>query len=180
VIQRAGGEAKVRAAYGDKPAAELAREITTDSMITEPDRYLARQMSSQGLPVFVYEFSYVPDAMRAGSFGASHGMEVPFVFSTLPTEPVSYGGRDYPAATADDQKLSAAMQAYWVAFARTGDPDSAGGPAWPRYTADNDAVLEFGDDGTQVREGFAKARLDLIEAAHRPAPALQNAPPRAP
>jgi para-nitrobenzyl esterase len=171
VIARAGDPAQVKAAYGDKIPAEIARELTTDTLITEPDRYLARQMASQGLPVFVYHFSYVPAALRPTSFGAPHGGEIGYVFSTLPKAPVSYAGRDIPAATPDDQKISAAMHAYWVAFAKTGDPDSAGGPGWPRYTEAGDQLLEFGADGVNVRQGFEKARLDLIEAARaKPAP----------
>jgi para-nitrobenzyl esterase len=131
VIARAGDPEKVKAAYGNEAPDEIARQLTTDTLITEPDRYLARQMAKQGLPVFVYRFSYVPASIRATAFGAAHGAEVPYVFSTLPTHPVSYGGRDFPAATPDDQKVSDAMHAYWVAFAKTGDPASAGGPAWP-------------------------------------------------
>ena len=86
------------------------------------------------------------------------------MFGNLPTAPISFGDFKIPAATPDDQRLSAAMHAYWVAFAKTGAPGSAGGPAWPRYTLDGDALLEFGADGVNVRKGFEKDRLDLIEA----------------
>jgi len=167
VIARAGDPAKVLAVYGGQPAPEVARELLTDTMITEPDRDLARQMAKQGQSAFVYHFSYVPAAARASSFGAAHGSEVPYVFDTLPQQPFNYGGRDIPAATPDDQEVSDAMHAYWVAFAKTGDPAAAGGPAWPRYTAAGDELLEFGADGVNVRKGFAKDRLDLIEAAVR-------------
>jgi len=164
VIARAGIPATVIALYGGQPAPEVAREILTDTMITEPDRALAREMAKQHVPAFVYHFSYVPAAARATSFGAAHGSEVGYVFGTLPKQAFSYGGRDFPAATPDDQKLSDAMHAYWVAFAKTGDPGSAGGPAWPRYTVAGDELLEFGADGVNVRKGFEKARLDLLEA----------------
>ena len=168
VIARVGGDpAKVIAAYGGKPKPEVAREILTDTLITEPDRDLAREMAEQGVPAFVYHFSYVPASLRATSFGAPHGSEIPYVFDTLPTQPYSYGNHDIPAATPDDQKIADAMHAYWLAFAKTGDPDSAGGPAWPRYTVAGDQLVEFGADGVQVRQGFAKDRLDLIEAAVR-------------
>ena len=167
VIARAGDPAKVLAVYGGQPAPEVARELLTDTMITEPDRDLARQMAKQGQSAFVYHFSYVPAAARPTSFGAAHGSEVPYVFDTLPQQPISYGGRDIPAATAADQKVSDAMHAYWVAFAKTGDPAAAGGPAWPRYTAAGDELLEFGADGVKVRKGFARDRLDLIEASVR-------------
>ncbi|HEY2710606.1 MAG TPA: carboxylesterase family protein [Caulobacteraceae bacterium] len=165
VIARVGDPAAVKAAYGNRPAPEVAREVLTDTLITEPDRDLARQMARQGVPAFVYHFSYVPASVRATSFGAAHGSEIAYVFSTLPTQPTTYGGRDIPAATPDDQKISDAMHAYWVSFAKTGDPASAAGPAWPRYTEAGDELVEFGADGVNVRKGFAKARLDLIEAA---------------
>ena len=177
VIARAGDPAAVKAAYGDQPPAEVARELTTDTMITEPDRFLARQMARQGLPAFVYHFSYVPAAARAATFGAAHGSEITYVFQTLPKQALSYGGRDIPAATPDDQKVSDAMHAYWVAFAKTGDPDSAGGPVWPRYTEAGDELIEFGADGVNVRQGFAKARLDLIEAARDKAAATHSGAP---
>jgi para-nitrobenzyl esterase len=60
------------------------------------------------------------------------------------------------------------MHAYWVAFAKTGDPGSAGGPAWPRFTPGADRLLEFGADGVNVRTDFDKPRLDLIEASRKP------------
>jgi para-nitrobenzyl esterase len=177
VIARAGEPAKVIALYGGQPKPEVARELLTDTLITEPDRELARQMAKQGLPVFVYHFSYVPASIRDKSFGAAHGSEITYVFDTLPTAPISYGGRDIPAATPDDQKVSDAMHAYWVAFAKTGDPDSAGGPHWPRYTVAGDELLEFGADGVNVRKGFAKDRLDLIEAAVRHASTAPRSTP---
>ena len=177
VIARAGDPAKVVALYGGQPAPEVAREVLTDVLITEPDRELAREMARQGVPAFVYHFSYVPASMRDKSFGAAHGSEITYVFDTLPQQPISYGGRDIPAATPDDQKVSDAMHAYWVAFAKTGDPDSAGGPRWPRYTVAGDELLEFGADGVKVRKGFAKDRLDLIEADVRHASAAPSSTP---
>jgi para-nitrobenzyl esterase len=164
VIARAGDPAQVEALYGNAPAPEVAREITTDALITEPDRLLARDMARQGLPVWVYHFSYVATMLRQTAFGAAHGSEIPYVFDNLRDQPLTFGGREIPAATPDDHKIAAAMHAYWVAFAKTGDPDSAGGPAWPRETLAGDPLLEFGEGGIAVRTDFDKARLDLLEA----------------
>jgi len=162
VIARFGDPAKVEALYGGAPAPELARELTTDSMITEPDRFLARQMAKQGLPVWVYHFSYVPAATRASTYGAAHGSELIYVFDNLPDRPITYGARTIPAATDADRQVSRAMHAYWVAFAKAGNPGSAGGPAWPRFGAGGEQLLEFGADGVSVRRDFEKARLDMI------------------
>ena len=54
------------------------------------------------------------------------------------------------------------MHADWVAFAKTGDPASAGGVAWPRFGVGGEQLLEFGADGVSVRRDFEKARLDMI------------------
>ena len=167
VIARLGEPAKVLAAYGDPAPAEAAREILTDSLITEPDRFLARQMARQGLPTYVYRFSYVPAAARPTSFGAAHGSEIPYVFDNLSDTPLSFGSFQVPAATPDDHRIASAMHAYWLAFAKTGDPGSAGGPAWPREASGADPVIEFGADGVAVRSDFDKGRLDLIEAGRQ-------------
>ena len=87
VIARAGDPARIEAVYGGAPAADVARMLTTDVLITEPDRYLARHMARQGLRVWVYHFSYVPAAMRPTSYGAAHGSEVTYVFDNLSDVP---------------------------------------------------------------------------------------------
>lgn len=170
LIARAGDPAKVEAVYGRAPAPEVARELLTDTMITEPDRFLARQMARQGLPAFVYHFSYVPAAERATSHGAAHGDEIGYVFENLPDREIKFGQYSIPAATPADRAIARAMHAYWVAFAKTSDPGSAGGPDWPRFRTGAERSIEFGADGVAVRRDFAKPRLDLIEAdrEHRP------------
>ena len=50
-----------------------------------------------------------------------------------------------------------AMQAYWLNFARTGDPNGPGLAAWPRYEAKTGTYLDFTDQGPVV-----KARLRQV------------------
>jgi para-nitrobenzyl esterase len=44
----------------------------------------------------------------------------------------------------DDEKLGAIMRTYWTQFAKTGDPNAAGGPEWPAYDAHADQCLDLG------------------------------------
>jgi len=170
ILARLGDKAaSVAALYGesDDPA-RLAADLTTDQQMIEPDRYLARQMVKARLPAWVYFFSYVPAAERDQDLGARHGAEIGFVFDNLPRFPITYAGRMIAAATPDDEAIARAMHAYWVAFAKTGDPGAAGGVPWPRFDAASEAVLEFGADGVHVRPDFRAARLDAVTSPANP------------
>jgi len=136
----------------------------TETAIIEPDRYLARQEVKAGVKAWTYYFSYMPASLRTVAPGTPHGGEIGYVFETLPATAMKRGGFEIPAANGEDRALAAHIHAYWVAFAKTGDPDSAGGPEWPAYTPANDAAIEFGVDGVQVHDQFKKQQLDIIES----------------
>jgi para-nitrobenzyl esterase len=147
----AAQQAAVAAAYGtDKVKA--VNELVTDQYITEPDRNLARIDTKAGAPVWLYFFSFVPEKTRATSQGAGHVTEVRFVWS---------GDKQHFAP--EEVALSKSMNAYWAAFAKSGTPDSAGGPAWPKFDAAHEASMEFGDEGPKPQEHQFKARLDVME-----------------
>ena len=60
-----------------------------------------------------------------------------------------------PASEVDDGKPIGLMRSfahpdavtlsYWVNFARTGDPNGPGLPAWPAYDAGKDQLMHFSD-----------------------------------
>ncbi len=140
------------AGTGDKAAA--INNMVTVQTITEPDRAIARLHAKNGNPAWTYYFSYVPAAEKARKpFGAAHTDEVRFVF-----------GQPRAKFAPEDLPLSNAMTAYWTAFAKTGAPGSAGGPAWPKFDAAKEGQIEFGADGPQVREHFLKSWRDFVEA----------------
>jgi len=45
-----------------------------------------------------------------------------------------------------------------VNFARTGDPNGAGGPAWPAYTAERRSTLVIGETTDVVDDPLADLR----------------------
>jgi para-nitrobenzyl esterase len=162
VLARLGpARERVMAAYGGD-AVSVAQDLTTETTVIEPDRHLARLHTKNGQKAWTYYFSYVPEAQRASVHGTAHGGEILYAFGNLRGEPTTIGGRTLPAATPADRKISDAMHAYWIAFAKTSDPDSAGGPKWPVFDSAEPA-LEFGADGVNVRPQFRKATLDIAE-----------------
>ena len=152
--------------FGAGDARAAAFNVMTATLITEPDRALARDEVKAGVPVWRYYFAYVQEASRGPTMpGAGHGSELSYVFETLPTTPIPFNGRTLPAASPADQAVSQAMHAYWVSFAKTGDPGAAGGVRWPRFDPATDPVLQFGADGqVSVQHDLLKARLDLLTA----------------
>ena len=152
---------KVMAIYGSDPA-KAAMDLTTETTVIEPDRYLARLHAKNGQKAWTYYFSYVPAAQRAATPGAGHGSEIIYAFENVPAAPMTIGNRTIPAATPEDKAISSRMEAYWVAFAKSSDPGAAGGVASPKAEP-GDAAIEFGADGVHARPDFHKASLDLVE-----------------
>jgi len=135
---------------------EVGIGLMSDSAMVEPARLLARLASAAGQPTFAYRFSYVASSLRKEAKGALHATEIPFVFETVRAKYAD-------AATADDLALAAAANAYWVAFARTGDPNGDGRPRWPAYSQQGDEIMDFAITGPTSKPDPWKARLDLVE-----------------
>jgi para-nitrobenzyl esterase len=89
--------------------------------------------------------------------GAPHGGEIGYVFDTLSA------GRGGPP-TPEDQAVARMAQSYWVNFAKTGDPNGPGLPAWPRHDPSKDLIFDFRPDGSAgAGPDPRKARLDVTQ-----------------
>jgi para-nitrobenzyl esterase len=61
--------------------------------------------------------------------------------------------------TPDQLDLSDAMITYWTNFAKTGNPNSAGQPAWPAYSAAADEFQSFVPPTPATEADFATEHL---------------------
>jgi para-nitrobenzyl esterase len=155
--------AQAKAAYdpdGSTDLATLVSRANNDFGQAEPARFAADAFTANGSPVYRYRFSYVQTAMRERMrAGAPHGGEIAFVFGTLTARPGS-------ELSAEDRAVSQMAQSYWINFARTGDPNGTGLPAWPRHDPNKDSIFEFRPDGSAGAGPDAwKARLDVMKLA---------------
>jgi para-nitrobenzyl esterase len=107
---------------------------------------------------FKYEFVHVPPERAA--LGAVHASELSHVFGTYAQGLVGVGP---PArATEVDARLSDVMQRYWTNFAKTGDPNGAGLPNWPKFDTKSRAYLEFASSGPAVKQALRRPYCDLF------------------
>jgi len=139
---RQGYDAKanaILAAYPsntDAEAATSSKNLFRDTAFAWPTWAWARLQSRVGKnPVFVYYFDHrtplSPD-------GATHGAEMPYVFGNFDPR--------QGTPTAADIALSEHMMAYWVNFAKYGNPNGNGLPNWPTFQENTQQVLYI--DGT--------------------------------
>ena len=107
-------------------------------------------------PSYIYEFSHVPpDKPGFPNYGAFHSSEVPFALHTLhtwhrPWRPV-------------DKEIEKMMSAYWVNFAKTGNPNGGDLPEWKAYDKTTGHILRIGET-TSTQQAYMKAAFDFLEA----------------
>lgn len=149
--------AEVKSAYGPTvDDADLARQLFNDAVMAAPARWIARRQSLKA-PTWLYYFSYVPERQRSMRPGTNHASEIPYVFDSLDQVPGHAGVK-----SASEQAQATLTHACWVAFAKVGRPDCAGG-AWKPFAVADDRLFEFGDPAGP-REAFRKPQLDAQEA----------------
>ena len=156
-------KAEATALYDPNGTTDLRTLLTmagTDKVQAEPARFAANAFVAKGAPAYVYRFSYVPAALQERmQAGAPHGFEIPFVFNTLRARP---GANPTP----QDEAVARTVNSYWANFAKTGEPNGAGLPRWPRHDPRTNEILEIRPDGSAIAEADPrKARLDVTEHA---------------
>ncbi len=136
-------------AADDMQARAASYALMRDRTFAAPMRRWASEQSVLA-PVWVYHFGRVQPFVDglgyaqqapAANLGAYHGAEMAYAYGTLDT----LNRLDRTRAwTDEDRRFSDAMMGYWVNFARTGNPNGDGLPAWPAYRVDREQAMLFG------------------------------------
>jgi para-nitrobenzyl esterase len=116
---------------------KTARDLARDSAFGWHTWSWARLQSARGKgKAFSYYFDQHPPRTPGAAdadHGSPHGVDVPYVFENLEGSP-----------TAADRHISETMAGYWTNFAKHGDPNGAGLPAWPAFSDANPVVMYLG------------------------------------
>ncbi len=83
-------------------------------------------------------------------------MEIPFVFNNADVHASMTGGGD------DAMRLADRMSDAWLAFARTGNPNTPSLPQWPAYNAAEGATMIF-DNKCDVWHNHDRELLEVVK-----------------
>ena len=134
-----------------------SQQMISDTTFAWEMRTWARLVAQHDVSAYLYVFSHaaplaLPNAEPTRTFGAFHAAEIPYVFHNA----------NEGVWNDDDNKVSNLMHSYWVNFAKTGNPNGPGMPAWAPYDRERDNSMELSAEPKMV-EGFRMAKLDAWE-----------------
>ena len=124
--------------------------FVTDMMFLIPHIQVA-EAQSRHAGVFMYRFDWKSQAKA--KLGACHVMELLFVLKTFDS-PKSH----YIVGPEPPLLLSDAIQDAWVAFARTGNPNTGRLPFWPSYDEKARATMIFNTTSKVVNDPQKETR----------------------
>jgi len=148
--------------------------VGSDIVFRWPTLRLAAALGAHDPRTFVYLFTW-ESPLFGGVLGATHALEIPFVFGTHADPGISRFVADRGDASPDGRAraahadaLSAAMRASWVAFARSRDPSIPLAGTWPAWDPVRRATMVLGASAL-VEHAPRNEELAVWEA-HAPLP----------
>lgn len=142
----------------------LSQRWFAEGLFLSSTRYLGKQMATVSSPARLYHITYVTERLRGDIPGAPHGLEVAFIFGNVNGHPEYQrpdAATEQPATDAD-LAFGDTLRAYWLNFAKTGNPNGPGLPEWPEYRPDTDLVLVVDEEMTP-QAALYKETLDYLE-----------------
>jgi para-nitrobenzyl esterase len=172
-LDEAGLRSRVKDLLGDQsqPMIDLYRKLNHDAspsdlffLIASDYRYgaptmkVAERRAALGKgPVYLYYFTW-ETPVQGGRLKSPHTMEIPFAFDNVKISARMTGGGPEAMALAD--KVSDA----WIAFARTGNPNTPKLPRWPVFTAKDRATMVINNSSKVVNDPLREQRIAMFRA----------------
>jgi para-nitrobenzyl esterase len=117
----------------------LAERIGTDTDFRCAGNHVLARYTAHGAPAWRAQFSFEP---------SHHSAELPYLYEGTPLNAAR------PAAS---------PQAYFINFIKTGDPNGAGLPSWPRFTPNTGAYVDMSAAGVHADTHLGGSICDLFD-----------------
>jgi para-nitrobenzyl esterase len=132
--------------------------IASDHRYSAPVMKIAeRRAALKGGPVYLYYFRW-ETPVDGGRLKSPHTIEIPFAFDNVKAATRLTGGGAEAMALAD--KVSDT----WIAFARTGVPDTSKLPRWTPFNASERPTMVFNNDSRVENDPIREQRLVMWKA----------------
>lgn len=126
---------------GEYRVPKTARDLMRDAAFGwQTWAWASLQAKTGKSKVFFYYFDQHPKRdpnSPQADHGMPHGVDVPYVFQTL--------NRSDNRLTEGDWAISKTVSTYWANFAKHGNPNGPGVPAWPEFKNADPKVMWFRD-----------------------------------
>src|SRR5262245_26026393 len=132
--------------------------IASDYRYSGPVMKIAeRRAALKGGPVFLYYFRW-ETPVDGGRLKSPHTIEIPFAFDNVKAATRLTGGG--PGAMALADKVSDT----WIAFAKTGVPDTPKLPRWTPFNATDRPTMVFNNESRVVNDPIREQRVLMFKA----------------
>jgi para-nitrobenzyl esterase len=172
-LDEAGMRARVKTVAGEQSAAliEVYRKanpkatpsdlyflIASDYRYGAPIMKIAERRAALAKgPVYLYYFTW-ETPVQGGRLHSPHTMEIPFAFDNVQISKSLTGGG------ADAMALADKLSDTWIAFARTGDPNTPKLPHWPAFNPKERPTMVINNESKVVSDPLREQRLAMFRA----------------
>jgi len=147
--------AGMRAAHPEYDASDVFFQVATFRNYRGTALLQAERKSVQAAPVYMYRLDW-KTPVEGGRLETPHALDIAFVFDNV-ARSASYTGPE----TDETQRMADLMADAWIAFARTGNPNTSALPQWPTYDPQSRATMIFDLDPQVVNDPDGEERVLL-------------------
>jgi para-nitrobenzyl esterase len=147
--------AALKAARPDASPTELIAALWTSTWAFSGSVTIAERKARQNDSVYAYMLAWETPVVD-GALGSTHALDLPLMFNNVEKAREFVGAGKAPQIVADQ------MSAAWIAFAKTGNPNTELLPDWPTYNAARRATMMFNVDSRVETDPWPKVREALV------------------
>lgn len=131
--------------------------IASDNRYGAPVMKIAERRAALGKgPVFLYYFRW-ESPVDGGRLKSPHTIEIPFAFDNIKESRLT-------STSPDAQALADKVSAAWIAFARSGDPNTSRLPKWAAFNAKDRPTMVFNNESRVENDPLREQRIAMFSA----------------